>query len=146
VSASQHAIDLARIAAGAAAEVKGTSITAIDVSERLLITDVFLVISGSTDRQVRALVDAVDQALAKVGCDRIQREGYDPSPHWVLIDYDEIIVHVLQDEDREFYELEKLWGDCPQIDLQLEEERADVARGDVARAAVSLGEEAVSDS
>lgn len=117
MTASEHSIELARIAAEAAAEIKATSIVAIDVSERLMLTDVFVVISGSSDRQVRAIVDDVDEALIKAGRKRVRREGYDASPHWVLVDYDDIIVHVQQDEDREFYALEKLWADCPTIDL-----------------------------
>ncbi|MCF2707091.1 ribosome silencing factor [Arcanobacterium haemolyticum] len=118
--ATDLAIDHARIAAQAAADFKATSVTAIDVSERLMITDVFLVISGSSDRQVRALVDAVEEALHKAGVRRVRREGMDASPHWVLIDFDDIMVHVQQDEDREFYALEKLWADCPTIDLGIE--------------------------
>ena len=120
MTASQRAIELATAAAQAAADIKATSLVAIDVSERLMITDVFLVISGSSDRQVRAIVDAVDDAMIAAGQKRVRREGYDPSPHWVLIDYDDVVVHVQQDEDREFYALEKLWGDCPVIDLDVQ--------------------------
>ena len=83
---------------------------------RLALTDVFLILSGDNDRQVRALVDAIDEAVLKAGVKRRQREGLEES-HWVLIDYSDIIVHVLQAEDREYYSLERLWKDCPLIDL-----------------------------
>ncbi len=122
MTATERAIELATAAAQAAADIKATSVTAIDVSERLMITDIFLVISGSSDRQVRAIVDSVDEAMIAAGQKRVRREGYDPSPHWVLVDYDAVVVHVLQDEDREFYALEKLWGDCPVVDLGVDVE------------------------
>ncbi|USR78824.1 ribosome silencing factor [Arcanobacterium pinnipediorum] len=117
MSATQEAIDLTIIAARAASDVKATSITAIDVAERLALTDAFLVVSGSTERQVRAIVDAVEEALHKVGCRRKRREGMEGEAHWVLLDFGILMVHVQQDEDREFYALEKLWGDCPIIEL-----------------------------
>lgn len=109
MSATQEAIDLTIIAARAASDVKATSITAIDVAERLALTDAFLVVSGSTERQVRAIVDAVEEALHKVGCRRKRREGMEGEAHWVLLDFGILMVHVQQDEDREFYALEKLW-------------------------------------
>lgn len=118
--ATDQAKEYARIAASAAAELKAVSISAIDVSDRLMLTDVFLVVSGSSDRQVRALVDAIDEAMLKAGVHRQRREGMDASPHWVIIDFDELMVHVQQEEDRELYALEKLWGDCPVIDLGID--------------------------
>ncbi len=117
MSASEIAKDITITAARAASELKATSITAIDVSERLVLTDVFLVLSGSSERQVRALVDTVEEAVEKSGYKRVRREGLEGEAHWVLLDFGEIMVHVQQDEDREYYALEKLWGDCPKIDL-----------------------------
>ena len=117
MAASASAIENTIVAARAASAGKATSITAIDVSERLVITDVFLVLSGSSERQVRALVDDVEKALHLAGVKRVQREGLDGEAHWVLLDFGELMVHVQQDEDREFYALEKLWADCPIIEL-----------------------------
>ena len=117
MSASSEAIEITITAARAAAELKATSIVAIDVSERLVLTDTFLVTSGSTERQVRAIVDAVEEAVEKSGHPRLRREGLDGEAHWVLLDFGELMVHVQQDEDREFYALEKLWADCPLIEL-----------------------------
>ena len=123
MAASEESLEWARIAARAAAELKATTVAAIDVSERLVLTEVFLVVSGSTDRQVRSLVDAVDEALLKAGVRRKRREGFDEG-HWVLVDYGDLVVHVQQDEDREFYALERLWADCPSIGLSVEAPRA----------------------
>ena len=123
MAASEESLEWARTAARAAAELKPTTIAAIDVSERLVLTEVFLVVSGSSDRQVRSLVDAIDEALLKAGVRRKQREGFDEG-HWVLVDYGDLVVHVQQDEDREFYALERLWADCPSIGLSAEAPRA----------------------
>ncbi|OAP86783.1 ribosome silencing factor RsfS [Peptidiphaga gingivicola] len=123
MAASEETLEWARIAAQAAAELKATTIAAIDVSERLVLTEVFLVVSGSSDRQVRSLVDAMDEALLKAGVRRKRREGFDEA-HWVLVDYGDLVVHVQQDEDREFYALERLWADCPSIGLSVEAPRA----------------------
>ena len=120
MSASEEIKEYARRAAEAASEVKATSIVALDVSERLVVTEVFLVISGSSDPQLRAIVNGVERALHEAGLKRKRREGLDAEIHWVLLDYGDLIVHVQRDEDREFYALEKLWGDCPVVDLGIE--------------------------
>lgn len=114
--ATDHAVALTCTAARAAAEKKAGDIVAIDVSERLVLTDVFLILSGDNDRQVRAIVDAIDEAMLKAGAKRRLREGLEEA-HWVLIDYTDVIIHVQQGEDREYYELERLWKDCPPIEL-----------------------------
>lgn len=116
MTATDRAIELTYAAARAAAEKKAEEIIALDVSERLALTDVFLVLSGRNDRQVRAIVDAVEEALLKAGAKRRMREGMEDA-HWVLLDYDDVIVHVQQAEDREFYALERLWKDCPVVEL-----------------------------
>ena len=123
MAASEESLEWARTAARAAAELKPTTIAAIDVSERLVLTEVFLVVSGSSDRQVRSLVDAIDEALLKAGVRRKRREGFDEG-HWVLVDYGDLVVHVQQDEDREFYALERLWADCPSVALSVEAPQA----------------------
>lgn len=119
MAATERAVELTIAAARAAAEKKAEEIIAIDVSERLALTDVFLVLSGSNDRQVRAIVDAVEEAMARAGAKRRMREGFEEA-HWVLLDYDEVMIHVQQDEDREYYALERLWKDCPVIPLPAE--------------------------
>ena len=114
--ATEHAADLTVAAARAAADKKAAHLTAIDVSERLGLTDVFLLASGSNDRHVHAIVDAVDEVMQSAGAKRRTREGF-ADAHWVLVDYGDVVVHVLQNEDREFYSLERLWKDCPLIEL-----------------------------
>ncbi|AFV89160.1 MAG: ribosome silencing factor [Acidipropionibacterium acidipropionici] len=118
MSATEHATELSRIAARAAAGKSGTDIVALDVSEKLAITDIFLVISAVNERQVSAVVDAVDEALIKAGTKRTRREG-EQENRWVLLDYLDLVVHVQHVEARELYSLERLWGDCPRIDLEL---------------------------
>lgn len=116
MSATPEAVELARAVARAAADRKAEEIIGIDVSERLALTDVFVVISAASDRQVRAVVDAVDEAMLRAGARRRMREGLEEA-HWVLVDYGDVVVHVQQAEDREFYALERLWSDCPRVDL-----------------------------
>jgi ribosome-associated protein len=116
VPAEDRSRHLAVVAARAAADKKAQEIIALDVSERLVLTDVFLVTSGANDRQVKAIVDAVEEALHKEGAKAVRKEGLSEA-HWVLLDFGEIVVHVQQEEDREFYALERLWKDCPVVDL-----------------------------
>ena len=142
MSATPDAIELARTAARAAAERKAEQIIAIDVSERLALTDVFLIVSGANDRQVRSIVDAVDEAMLKAGAKRKMREGFDEA-RWVLIDYGDIVVHVQQTEDREFYSLERLWRDCPLIELPTDANGADGTTGDEAGATAGAAADAI---
>ena len=107
---------LAVVAARAATDLKAREVIALDVSERLVLTDVFVVTSGSTERQVRAIVDAVDEAMHGEGVKALRREGMTEG-RWVLLDYGDIVVHVQHDEDRVFYALERLWKDCPVVEL-----------------------------
>ena len=116
MSATEHATGLAIAAARAAADKKAEHLAAIDVSERLGLTDVFLLASGANDRHVHAIVDAVDEAMHRSGVKRRTREGF-ADAHWVLVDYGDVVVHVLQNEDRECYSRERLWKDCPAIEL-----------------------------
>lgn len=116
MSASERALELTHAAAEAAADKLAHDIIAFDVSEQLVITDVFLIASGANDRQVRAIVDAVQEALLKVGAKVVRREG-EREGRWVLLDYAEIVVHVQHTDDRSFYALERLWGDCPTVPL-----------------------------
>jgi ribosome-associated protein len=116
VAATAHSVDLAKAAAAAAADKLATKMTAIDVSDQLALTDVFLVLSGETERQVAAIVDAVEERLLELKTKPIRREG-DRDARWVLLDFGDIVVHVQHDEERDFYALDRLWRDCPAIDL-----------------------------
>ncbi len=114
--ATDRAVQLARAAATAAADKLATTIAGIDVSEQLALTDVFVIVSASNERQVGAIVDAVEEALRDLRAKPVRREGAREG-RWVLIDFGDIVVHVQHDDEREFYELERLWRDCPQVDL-----------------------------
>ena len=116
MTATDRALDLARVAAAAAADKLATTITGIDVSDQLALTDVFVIVSAETERQVGAIVDEVEDLLRDQGVKPVRREG-ERDGRWVLIDFGDIVVHVQHDEEREFYELERLWKDCPAVDL-----------------------------
>jgi ribosome-associated protein len=116
VTATDHALELIRVAAQAASDKLAENILAFDVSEQLVITDAFLLCSAANDRQVKAIVDAVEDELRKIGAKPVRREG-ERDGRWVLIDYAEIVVHVQHEEERSFYALERLWRDCPVIEL-----------------------------
>lgn len=118
MNATDESIALARQAAQAASDKLAQDIVALDVSERLAITDVFLIASASNERQVSAIVDGIEEQLLKQNLKPVRREGRSEG-RWVLLDYAEIVVHVQHEEDRVFYALERLWGDCPSVDLQL---------------------------
>ncbi len=114
MTATDEARDLALIAANAAADKLGSDIVLIDVSERLALTDVFVIVTGSNERQVDAIVDEVEEKLRAAGVKPLRREGRRDG-RWVLLDYSDIVVHVQHAEERVFYALERLWKDCPMI-------------------------------
>lgn len=119
MAAAPESIELAVEAAWAASDKLATNIVAIDVSEQLVITDIFVLCSAANDRQVAAVVDAVEERLAKVGVKPLRREG-EQERRWVLLDYGDIVVHVQMEEERIHYALERLWRDCPSIALPAE--------------------------
>ncbi|MBT0773545.1 ribosome silencing factor [Kineosporia sp. J2-2] len=116
MTASDRAIELATLAARAASEKLATDIVAIDVSDHLVITDTFLVASAGNERQVKSVVDAVEEELHKAGAKPIRREGQQEG-RWVLLDFGDVVVHVQHEEERTYYSLERLWKDCPVIEL-----------------------------
>src|SRR5262250_2176698 len=116
VTATARAVELAGIAAEAAADKLATNIIAYDVSEQLVITDVFLLCSGTNDRQVRAIVEEMEEKLRRAGARPVRREG-EREGRWVLLDYLDVVIHVQHADERTFYALERLWKDCPQIPL-----------------------------
>lgn len=126
MSATQDSIELATVAAQAAADKKATDILLVDVSERLAITDVFVIVTGGNERQVGAIVDAIEEKMRAAGCRAPRREGQRDG-RWVLLDFVDIIVHVQHPEERVFYALDRLWKDCPVIPF---EDKALVATGD----------------
>lgn len=116
MTASKRAQEIAVAAAQAAADKLATDIVAIDVSSHLALSDVFVVCSAANERQVKAIVDNVEDRLLEMGEKFIHREGQRDG-HWVLLDYPDIVVHVQLDQTRDFYRLERLWNDCPSLPL-----------------------------
>lgn len=114
--ASERAIELALAAAQAAADKKAIDIVLLDVADQLVITDAFLVASAPNERQVQAIVDAIEERLLELPekAKPVRREG-ERAGRWVLLDYVDLVVHVQHSEEREFYALDRLWKDCPVI-------------------------------
>jgi ribosome-associated protein len=116
VSATAESLSLARAAAAAAADKLAEDIVAFDVSEQLSIADIFLLCSAPNERQVGAIVDGVEERLRAHGAKPVHREG-EGDRRWVLLDYLDLVVHVQHDEERAYYALERLWRDCPVVEL-----------------------------
>lgn len=112
--ASERAVELALAAAQGAADKLASDILLLDVSEQLVITDVFVLASAPNDRQVKAVVDEVEERLRQLGAKPVRREGAQEA-RWVLLDFADIVVHVQHQQERVFYALERLWKDCPVI-------------------------------
>ncbi|MDO4913935.1 MAG: ribosome silencing factor [Bifidobacteriaceae bacterium] len=118
--ALQSSIEAVRVAAAAADRMKATDIVAFDVTEPIAITDAMLIVSASNERQVLAVAEEIEKDLY-LAYNKIQprsREGLDEAM-WILLDYGDFVIHIMHEDSRSFYSLERLWKDCPQIDLQL---------------------------
>jgi len=113
VSSRERALAAAR----AAATKKGTDTVVLDVGEVLAIVDHFVITSGSNSRLVQTLADEVEVALKATGGGPLRVEGYDDAT-WVLLDCGDVVVHVFLDEVRAYYELERLWGDVPRVQVE----------------------------
>ncbi|HET7327134.1 MAG TPA: ribosome silencing factor [Nocardioidaceae bacterium] len=116
MAATERAVELVHVAAEAASDKLADDIIAFDVSEQLVITDAFLLCSAPNDRQVKSIVDEIEDRLREAGAKPVRREGQRDG-RWVLLDFTDIVVHVQHAEERAFYALERLWGDCPLIGL-----------------------------
>ena len=116
MTASARSVELAESAVLAAADKLASDLMILDVSDQLVITDCFVLASAPNDRQVRAVVDAVEETLLGLGAKPVRREG-EREGRWVLLDYLDIVVHVQHSEERNFYALERLWKDCPSLPL-----------------------------
>ncbi|UDY24769.1 ribosome silencing factor [Nocardioides sp. Kera G14] len=116
MTATDYARDLCVVAARAASDKLAQNIIAFDVSEQLAITDAFLLCSAPNDRQVRSIVDEIEDKVREFGAKPLRREG-DRDGRWVLLDFGDVVIHVQHEEERQFYALERLWRDCPSINL-----------------------------
>ncbi|MDR3069895.1 MAG: ribosome silencing factor [Propionibacteriaceae bacterium] len=120
MSAGISAIQITQIAAQAASDKLAGNLIAFDVAQRLALADVFLIATGANERQVNAIVDNVEEQLLRVGVKAARREG-GANAAWVLLDYLDVVVHVQNPQARELYSLDRLWRDCPQVELQITE-------------------------
>ncbi|NMH96721.1 ribosome silencing factor [Pseudonocardia acidicola] len=116
MTATDQALELARVAVAAAADKKAHDIVVLDVSEQLVITDCFVIASAPNERQVQAIVDEVEEKLREHGVKPTRREGTREG-RWVLLDFTDVVVHVQHSDERGFYGLDRLWKDCPQIEF-----------------------------
>ena len=114
MTASAEARETALIAAQAAADKLATDVSIVDVSDRLAITDAFVLTSAPNERQVQSIVDEVEEKLRLHGAKPTRREGTREG-RWVLLDFVDVVVHVQHAEERAYYALERLWKDCPTI-------------------------------
>ena len=124
-NATPDAVLAARTAAAAIHDKKGEDIVLLDLSGLLVVTDVFVVASGTSNRHVRTLVDDAEEALRALDRKPIRREGVDHG-EWVLLDYGDVVIHVFDRETRAYYELERLWADAPRIRFEPASEAAEV--------------------
>ena len=121
--ASKSVIDLTQIAARAIAEKLGTDMIALDLSDQMVLSEVFLIATGGNVRQVDSIADFVEEKLREIGEKPARREGTD---EWVLLDYSDLVVHIQSTTLRNYYMLDRLWNDCPRIEL-------DIVREEIAR-------------
>lgn len=129
MAASESTRRMVDIAAAAADAKGGDDLVAIDVSGPLPLVDVFLLVTGRSERNVAAIADEIEDQLLLAGHKRLRREGRAES-RWVLLDFGDLVVHVFHEQERAFYALERLWKDCPVVPITV----ADVVRdtpGDV---------------
>ena len=121
MTASDEAMKMATVAARAAASKLANNVVVIDVSEQLVITDAFVIASASNERQVNAIVDEVEEKMRRAGYKPARREGAREG-RWTLLDYIEIVVHIQHEDERDFYALDRLWRDCPEIPVDVGDE------------------------
>jgi ribosome-associated protein len=120
VTASANAIKLTNIAANAAADKLAENIVALDVTELMPLTDVFLLASGRNERQVVSIADEIEDKMLEAGFKMLRREGKTQA-RWILLDFGDVICHVMHEEDRMYYSLERLWKDSPVVKLEIAE-------------------------
>jgi ribosome-associated protein len=118
VTASDRAIELVNVAARAADSKQAEDLVALDVSGPLPLTDIFLLATGRNERNVVAIAGEIEEQMNEAGIKTLRREGRQEG-RWILLDFGDIVVHVFHEEDRLYYSLERLWKDCPVIDLAL---------------------------
>jgi ribosome-associated protein len=120
----ETAEEMLRLAAEAAIAKGGEDLVALNVSEPLPLVDIFLLVTGNSERNVAAIADEIEDRLIESGHKRVRREGR-AEARWVLLDFGDLIVHVFHQEERVYYGLERLWKDCPVVPIDVVEPAAD---------------------
>ena len=119
MTATDHARAMAVVSANAAREKLATEVMAIDVSDQLSITDIFVIATANNERQVKAISDGVERQLIGMGERPLRREG-EQEGRWILLDYVDVVIHIQHSDERHFYALDRLWKDCPTVELPVE--------------------------
>lgn len=119
MTASPDAVEMLQIAARAADAKGGEDLVALDVSGPLPLVDIFLLVSGRSERNVAAIADEVEEQLLEAGHKRLRREGREEA-RWILLDFGDLVVHVFHEQERTYYGLERLWKDCPVVPITLD--------------------------
>ena len=118
MTATAQSHEMLRIAAAAADAKGGEDLIALDVSQPLPLVDIFLLVTGRSERNVAAIADEIEDRLLESGHKRLRREGRQES-RWVLLDFGDLVVHVFHEQERMYYGLERLWKDCPIVPVEL---------------------------
>lgn len=114
--ASVEVIQHLQVAAHAAMDKLGEELVALDVSEPFALAEIFLIVSAKNERQAQAVADNVEDELLKIGVKTRFREGRGTG-RWILLDFGDLVVHVMHEQEREFFSLERLWRDCPIVPI-----------------------------
>jgi ribosome-associated protein len=114
MAVSAKTVELTRLAAQALADKLGEDISAIDLSEQLVLNQVFLIATGNNEPQLDAMADEVQRKLREIGEKPARVEG---TGQWILLDYSDLVVHIQSKELRSYYMLDRLWNDCPKIEV-----------------------------
>ena len=114
--ASKSVTALTQVAARAVAEKLGTDMIALDLSDQMVLSEVFLIATGGNVRQVDSIADFVEEKLREIGEKPARREG---TEEWVLLDYSDLVVHIQSTTLRNYYMLDRLWNDCPRLELDI---------------------------
>jgi len=113
---TERVLELARFAADAAADKKANDVVVLDIRSLTVVADYFIICSGNSNTQVQAIAKNVREKLEKRGVHMKSMEGYDEA-RWVLLDFGDVVIHVFRQEEREFYNLERVWGDAQQLSI-----------------------------
>lgn len=108
-------LNILEIAADAALDKLGKDLVAVDLTEQMVLSEVFLIVTGQNERQIDAIAENIELKLSSINERPVRREK---SSHWILLDYEDLVVHIQTEEIRGYYMLERLWNDCPRIEIR----------------------------